>query len=147
MSEADFIDWNLEDNTYKYRRKLARFCKRCNARMPPGFQISLVDPACWSWSLDSFAPRVAGGSDVDSYLAMEAWQDGRCAVCGIPRPLVIDHNHDSGFIRGLLCKSCNIREAREAGIFQKYRTRSPAGMLSLELAYGFIQERIRYYVE
>jgi hypothetical protein len=147
MSEAEFVEWNLEENAYKYRRKLARFCKRCNSRMPPSFRISSVDPACWNWSLDSIASCSAGGSDLDAYLDMEAWQDGRCAVCGISRPLVIDHDHDTGLIRGLLCKSCNIREAREEGIFQKYRAQNPAHMLSLNLAYGYIHERIRYRLE
>jgi len=39
-------------------------------------------------------------------------QDGRCAICGIDvcemtKPLYIDHDHDTGKIRGLLCHYCN----------------------------------------
>lgn len=37
-------------------------------------------------------------------------QGGRCAICGAPpngRRLGLDHDHDTGEIRGLLCVNCN----------------------------------------
>jgi len=35
-------------------------------------------------------------------------QDYECAICGTPdRNLVVDHNHETGKVRGLLCGSCN----------------------------------------
>lgn len=34
-------------------------------------------------------------------------QQGRCAICGRKERLVIDHDHDSGFMRGLLCYKHN----------------------------------------
>ena len=39
-------------------------------------------------------------------------QDGCCAICGRPekelkRKLSLDHSHDSGLCRGLLCGTCN----------------------------------------
>lgn len=39
-------------------------------------------------------------------------QDGRCGICGLAGPLHIDHDHDSGLIRGLLCVGCNLKEGR-----------------------------------
>ncbi|MFF9853428.1 endonuclease domain-containing protein [Streptomyces litmocidini] len=37
-------------------------------------------------------------------------QDGRCATCSGP-PQVIDHDHRTGLVRGLLCYECNLGEA------------------------------------
>ena len=42
---------------------------------------------------------------------MRAWQDGRCALCGFrDGPLVEDHCHMTGLVRGYLCRSCNTTE-------------------------------------
>lgn len=38
-----------------------------------------------------------------------AAQDGRCAICGDEKKLVIDHNHETGQVRGMLCLRCNFR--------------------------------------
>lgn len=51
---------------------------------------------------------------LEEFRAIESAQDGRCAICrrapgeGIDaKRLAVDHNHDSGAIRGLLCRHCN----------------------------------------
>ena len=49
------------------------------------------------------------GFGVETFREMEANQDGRCFICG-ERPeksLLVDHCHESGKVRGLLCRKCN----------------------------------------
>ena len=52
------------------------------------------------------------GISIEMYEAMYRAQGGICACCGrVPttrHPLVIDHAHDTGVVRGLLCRWCNI---------------------------------------
>jgi hypothetical protein len=35
-------------------------------------------------------------------------QKGLCAICKDSTKLVVDHDHKTGIIRGLLCRNCNI---------------------------------------
>ena len=34
-------------------------------------------------------------------------QKGTCPICGGPDPAHVDHSHDSGEVRGILCFNCN----------------------------------------
>lgn len=47
------------------------------------------------------------GLTAEEYTTLEASQDGLCAICRRDRPLDIDHDHDTGKVRGLLCGPCN----------------------------------------
>jgi hypothetical protein len=38
---------------------------------------------------------------------MLAEQDGKCAVCDKPAPEHVDHDHETGQVRGMLCFNCN----------------------------------------
>jgi len=56
----------------------------------------------------SSALKYCYGIDMEYYRAMIERQSGVCAICGKERKLVIDHDHKTGVVRGLLCNSCNI---------------------------------------
>lgn len=55
------------------------------------------------------------GLTPDEVEGLRASQGGRCAVCGVAPPrhsdgrdgLYIDHRHDNGAVRGMLCPRCN----------------------------------------
>jgi len=51
------------------------------------------------------------GIGVDDYERMLGEQGGGCGICGEPPPetgsLHVDHDHESGNVRGLLCVKCN----------------------------------------
>lgn len=48
----------------------------------------------------------------EEYEAKWDEQDGLCGICGkackTGQRLVVDHNHETGENRGLLCKACNL---------------------------------------
>jgi len=53
------------------------------------------------------------GIDLNKYNAMFAEQQGLCAGCNrhqseFERVFAVDHNHDTGQVRGLLCSPCNV---------------------------------------
>ena len=52
------------------------------------------------------------GISYQEYLTMLEAQGGCCAICGTNdtgkrKAFAVDHNHDTGRIRGLLCSNCN----------------------------------------
>ena len=53
------------------------------------------------------------GITLDQYNEILEKQEGKCAICRSDgcttgRRLAVDHCHETGYIRGLLCKNCNL---------------------------------------
>lgn len=132
----------------------------------------VVRPACWAWPVaepfetwtstfdvgpedhqhlqESAADlrRLCEDPEVRGSFYMSEWQDGRCAICARRGDLIEDHDHETGLVRGLLCRSCNTREGLDRGTtgpFAKYRERNPASMLGIRVRYwdGFTGEYAR----
>lgn len=68
------------------------------------------------------------GLTIEDYEAMLQSQGGVCAICGGDEPghgrrwFSVDHDHQTGRIRGLLCNPCNIGLARfqdNAGVLMR----------------------------
>lgn len=54
------------------------------------------------------------GVSIDDYDRMVEAQGGTCAICGTTAPdeaglrWNVDHDHETGAVRGLLCRNCNV---------------------------------------
>lgn len=64
------------------------------------------------------------GIDDDHYQILLMHQNGRCYVCGRDNPgrkdveyFMIDHDHATGKVRGLLCQPCNVN----LGWYERFR--------------------------
>lgn len=79
---------------------------------------------CWMDMTTTFADRLVAGETLNRYylrtygISVEEYghmylrQRGQCAICKIrphrADPLAVDHDHATGAVRGLLCRTCNI---------------------------------------
>lgn len=124
----------------------------------------MTAPACWSWAIPTRTreeeveylvaqnalltnpdDRLDRGSiemlvEDWSYHRLTVFHSDRCAVCGRTTGLgglVDDHDHWTGLIRGLLCRSCNRREPypQYAELFDLYRERPPTVILGVRRYY------------
>lgn len=51
--------------------------------------------------------QIRYGLTEDDYLKMVSDREGKCDICGEVLELFVDHCHDTGYVRGLLCNLCN----------------------------------------
>ena len=89
----------------KYRTRVCSTCQTSRARDRRESDREAVARRSFLKNL-----RIAYGMTEEDYLALLAAQDGACAVCrsefGDQAPHV-DHDHETGVVRGLLCFTCN----------------------------------------
>lgn len=90
--------------------ELERLLQRLATAGQGAVRRGLDDIASW---LERYQPRQRGYKGplltADEYDALSERQGGRCAICGdVPKGrLVVDHDHETGKVRGLLCNFCN----------------------------------------
>jgi len=96
-----------------FRTKTQKYCPRCKVTLPvASFDLSSVgdgyQTACKTCR--NLVKRISKyqGYDYAQFHDMMDAQDGRCKICQIPDVLVIDHDHKTGAVRGLICQPCNL---------------------------------------
>lgn len=99
-------------------------CKECGMLFTPKAPSELYcSDACKDRGLTSAYLKRNYGMDLADYENLLEKQDHKCAICGTKgfkmqtshkNLLVVDHNHETGEVRGLLCHNCN----RALGLFQ-----------------------------
>ena len=88
-----------EENEFESDRNT---CKECRKEYQRSHQIARR----WKYSNKY-------NITLEDYDQMLASQDGKCAICttndagGPGKRFVVDHNHNTGEVRGLLCNNCN----------------------------------------
>ena len=123
----------VKDLKPKSNVKILATCNSCNTDRLVSY--GEYSPTCWECNLSSqkgiahprYLQRVkSGGSDraldlylrrrynitLEKYLALLTEQKHKCAVCGISqssegRRFCVDHSHETGIVRGILCQPCN----------------------------------------
>lgn len=91
-----------------------RWCTACDEFLPPA-QFADADnvcSACRGANARAGHLRRTYGIDPEEYERLLQAQGGRCAICRSEpkkRPLMVDHEHKTRRIRGLLCFWCNHR--------------------------------------
>lgn len=92
-SSSFYNDKNRADGKYPY-------CKECQATVQEG-RLKERQDYYRRWKYD-VAP--------EEYESKLKEQDGRCAICLVnftKRPPHLDHDHETGSFRGILCSGCN----------------------------------------
>lgn len=93
-------------------------CQRCNGTKGPKYRDKKFCFRCTgqvkkATSERTHRTRVAKvyGINPDDYDRINDRQGGYCAICvranGKTRRLCVDHDHQTGKVRGLLCRPCN----------------------------------------
>lgn len=102
-----------------------RFCDNCGAevsRLHNGLCEGCVPALASEWSAYVSAPSAVAtirryGITEHQHAALFRRQKGLCAICRDPERsrkdgpgtgLVVDHDHETGVVRGLLCTGCNV---------------------------------------
>ena len=97
-----------KDYFYKDKRYgLASYCIDCQKAKSKKRHY-----AKWDHNKDLYLKRIYGIS-LDDYNYFMVMQSDRCAICstddkGGKKHWYVDHDHETGVVRGLLCNDCNL---------------------------------------
>lgn len=82
-------------------------CKRCTCESSKVWREA--NPELFRQTIRKNWLRRQYGITVEEYDVLSASQNNCCAICGETPPgnLHVDHDHETGDVRGLLCRQCN----------------------------------------
>jgi len=113
-------------------------CRKCGTMFTPNAPSHLYcSQDCADWNLTSNYLKKNYSIDYDRYYSLLEEQDHKCKICGDEGftmkdehklKLVVDHDHKTGAVRGLLCHNCN----RGLGLFQDNKENLQAAIAYLK---------------
>ena len=115
MKECTKCGESKELTAYSYRTDTGKYrnvCKPCKLTQQQASD-ALKGEAHKRYHRDWKLKKTYGIS-IEDYENMLADQDGRCDICSLEEKhapygvLSVDHCHDSGAVRALLCNHCNV---------------------------------------
>jgi hypothetical protein len=90
------------------------YCRTCNTEYQREYRATVNGRR----KSKSVQLKAKYGITLECYEEMHDEQKGLCAICGNPESaasniggeklLAVDHNHETGEVRGLLCQACNV---------------------------------------
>lgn len=86
--DAAYRDKNKESRSEAYRRWVSE-----------NPEVRKASSRAWWLSQYGLSPA--------EFAALAEQQGDKCAICGDEVPLHVDHDHETGVVRGLLCTRCN----------------------------------------
>lgn len=94
----------------KRTQRQKKYIARLRGKLPPWepkYKDSVLDRQ------SAYQIRKKYGIKVDEYETLLKAQNGKCAICGrhyteLGKLLSVDHDHESGKNRSLLCNGCNL---------------------------------------
>lgn len=114
---SDFGNVCTPKNRFGIRRKIPdSVCRKCNTEVRSAWRRKHPDREAKTQRKAKL--KVYEGMTLEEYGEMLERQNGVCAICkktcstkyksGKVRDLSVDHDHDTGKVRGLLCNACNL---------------------------------------
>ena len=95
----------VSEATFSFVSKIPLFCEPCKSDVAAGWSEFWL-PAHRERTFADYQRKYGIGPA--EYGLLYERQGGCCLICRrFDRPLVVDHCHDSGLVRGLLCSQCN----------------------------------------
>lgn len=80
-------------------------CKKCFAAYMREYRAKTPG---WKKKKRAWDLKRNYGMTTEDYDSLYKAQNGRCAICECKCQLVVDHDHNTGDVRGLLCSTCNV---------------------------------------
>lgn len=99
----EFRDKNkhyMRDYTCKNKDKI-------NARRNVNHKLKMVNDADYARKRKDIELRRKYNISVEQFEWLSSEQDHKCFLCKRKRNLCVDHDHETGMVRALLCKPCN----------------------------------------